>query len=309
MSFFSFKWQYSTTTLFLIAFSTTLCHAQGTSSDSLQKQLARISLTAKGKTGIYASMIESGKSAALNGTQHFPMQSVYKLPIAMAVLDQVDKGKLKLNQQVRVQVSDFVSRKQHSPIRDQHPRGAQISLSELLYFAVSESDGTASDVLLRVVGGPSAVMAYLKALHLSDIKVVTTEKEMGANNKAQYQNWATPKEMVRLLQLLQSGKALSAASRAELLQSMITSSTGPHRIKGLLPKGTAVAHKTGTSGTVKGFTAATNDVGIVYLPNGNHLIVAVFVSDSPASEAVREGVIAKSVRATWDFWSGQQKSK
>jgi beta-lactamase class A len=81
---------------------------------------------------------------------------------------------------------------------------------------------------------------------------------------------------------------------------MIDSTTGPKRLKGLLPKGTAVAHKTGTGGTQSGSTSATNDIGIIYLPNGNHLAVAVFVSDSSADEKTRESVIARIAKASWD---------
>jgi beta-lactamase class A len=83
---------------------------------------------------------------------------------------------------------------------------------------------------------------------------------------------------------------------------MIESPTGQKRLKGLLPKGTVVAHKTGTSGTRDGVTAATNDVGIITLPNGRHLAVAIFVSDSPADEATRERVIAEIAKALWDEW-------
>ena len=83
---------------------------------------------------------------------------------------------------------------------------------------------------------------------------------------------------------------------------MIESPTGPKRLKGLLPAGTIVAHKTGTSGTFKGITAATNDIGIITLPNGRHLAIAVFVSDSPANEATREETIAKIAKAVWDKW-------
>jgi len=86
---------------------------------------------------------------------------------------------------------------------------------------------------------------------------------------------------------------------------MIHGPTGAHRLKGFLPEGTVVAHKTGTSGTSNGLTRATNDVGIVTLPDGRHMAIAVFVSDSKANEAVREGVIAKIARAAWDYWSGK----
>ena len=78
---------------------------------------------------------------------------------------------------------------------------------------------------------------------------------------------------------------------------------GAGRLKGELPAGAAVAHKTGTSGTHDGLTRATNDVGILTLPDGRHALVAVYVSDSPAPLSVREGVIAKIARAVWDCWS------
>jgi beta-lactamase class A len=83
---------------------------------------------------------------------------------------------------------------------------------------------------------------------------------------------------------------------------MIQSGPGAKRIKGLLPQGTIVAHKTGTSGTINGLTRATNDVGIITLPNGNHLAIAVFISDSYDSHADRELAIAKAAKAAFDFW-------
>lgn len=114
---------------------------------------------------------------------------------------------------------------------------------------------------------------------------------------------ATPDAAITLLRALHEGQGLSESSQALLLRLMTETPTGPRRIKGLLPEGTVVAHKTGTSRTVNGVTAATNDVGIVTLPNGQHLAIAVFVSDSPANATIREEVIAKVARAAWDEWS------
>jgi beta-lactamase class A len=93
------------------------------------------------------------------------------------------------------------------------------------------------------------------------------------------------------------------SSQALLLRLMTETSTGLKRIKGMLPKGTVVAHKTGTSSTVDGVSAATNDVGLVTLPNGHHLAIAVFVSDAKADMATREAAIARISRAAWDEWS------
>jgi beta-lactamase class A len=169
---------------------------------------------------------------------------------------------------------------------------------------VADSDGTASDVLLRLAGGPRRVTEYLRSIGVNEIVVATSEKEMAKSQEVQYRNWTTPKGMLGLLRALHDGQVLSAINRALLLQFMTQSGTGPHRIKGLLPAGTIVAHKTGTSGTVDGLSRATNDVGLITLPDGRHLALAVFVSDSTADEATREGVIARTAQAAWD-WSKQ----
>ena len=269
----------------------------------LRNQIEQIASAAKGRVGVAAVVLETGETVSLNPHDHFPMQSVYKLPIGMAVMKQVDAGKIKLDQKVRVTKGDFVGRGQHSPIRDQNPNGAELSVSELLRFAISESDGTASDVLMRLAGGPEAVQAYLTDLKITDMIVLNTEKELGQDWQTQYRNWATPEAAVALLRALHERRGLSESAQGLLLKLMTESTPGQKRLKGLLPAGTIVAHKTGTSGTENGVTAATNDIGIVTLPNGRHVAIAVFVSDSPADEATREGVIAKVARAVWDKWS------
>jgi beta-lactamase class A len=269
----------------------------------LRKQLEQVVVTAKGRVGVTALVLETGETVSLNPHDHFPMQSIYKLPIGMTVMKQVDTGKIKLDQKVRVTKDDFVSRGQHSPIRDQNPNGVELSVSELLRYAISESDGTASDVLMKLAGGPEAVQAYLTELKITEMLVLNTEKELGQTETQQYRNWASPEAAVDLLRALHERRGLSESAQGLLLKLMTESTPGANRLKGLLPAGTVVAHKTGTSGTQSGITAATNDIGIITLPNGRHLAVAVFVSDSAADEATREGVIAKVARAVWDKWS------
>lgn len=271
--------------------------------EELQKQIEQIAAESKGRVGVAAAILETGESVSLNQDGHFPMQSVYKMPIAMAVLRQIDGGKLKSDQKVRVEKSDFVRKGQHSPLRDKNPDGVEISIEELLRLAVSESDGTASDVLLKLAGGAESVGKYLNEIGANEIIIANSEKEIGQDWETQYRNWATPAGAVELLRALYEKRGLSEQSQALMLKLMIESSTGPKRLKGLLPAGTVAAHKTGTSGTQNGITAATNDIGIITLPNGNHLAIAVFVSDSPADEATREQVIAKTARAAFDKWS------
>lgn len=267
----------------------------------LQKQIETIAAEAKGKVGVYATLIETGETVSLNGEERFPMQSVYKLPIAMAILKQVSDGRLKLDGKVRVEKTDFVTPGQRSPIRDKYPNGTEITLRELIRLSISESDGTASDVQLRLLGGAAAVQEYLTEIGIADIKVVNTEKEFAQDWQTQYNNWATPAAAVKLLSGMNNWTIIEREGRI-LQRYMIESPTGLKRLKGFLPKGTVVIHKTGTSGSRDGITAATNDIGIIVLPNVKHAAIAVFVSDSPESEQIREAVIAKIAKAVWDKW-------
>lgn len=269
----------------------------------LMNTIAGVAQRAGGKVGMYAEVLETGDTAGYHATDRFPMQSVYKFPIAMAILDKVDQGKWSLNDSILVLPGDILQAG-HSPIREQHPNGnVKLTLSELLRYNVSESDGTACDVLLRLLGGPKKVKKYLHHIGVKHIAVTNTENQIQTSWPVQYKNHATPVAMGKLLRVLYTKPVLSEQSKNALLQWMIQSSPGAKRIKGLLPEGTIVAHKTGTSGTnAAGITAATNDVGIVTLPNGHHLVLAVFVSDSPADSTTREAVIAGIAKAVWDTW-------
>jgi len=222
------------------------------------------------------------------------------------VMQQIDAGKLKLEQRVRVTKDDFIGPNAHSPVRDQNPNGVELSVNELIRFAIAESDGTASDVLMRLAGGPKSIQSYLGQLNITEIIVLNSEKELGQDWQIQYRNWASPEAAVALLRSLHEKRGLSEPAQALLLKFMIESTPGPKRLKGLLPPGTIVAHKTGTSGSRNGVTAATNDIGIVTLPNGRHLAIAVFVSDSPTDETTREGVIASIAKAVFETMGSEK---
>lgn len=268
----------------------------------LERQFAEIARDAKGKVGVAAVVLQTGENASLNGAERFPMQSVYKLPIAMAVLKQVDEGRLSMDQEVEITKDDFVRPGQHSPIRDKNPNGTNMKLLQLMEASIAESDGTASDVLLRLAGGPGEVQKYLGDLSISDIAVKNSEKELGTDDKIQYENYATPQAAVALLTELNEARSMPRARITLIRDFMNESIPGQKRLRGQLPEETFVAHKTGTSGTRGGITAATNDIGLIQLPNGNLLAIAVFVSDSPAYEKTREAVIARIAKVAWDKW-------
>jgi beta-lactamase class A len=178
----------------------------------------------------------------------------------------------------------------------------EIPVRELLRAAIVQSDGLACDLLLKVAP-PAEVTRFLRSLGVAGMTVATSEKAMGLDEQVQYRNSATPEAAVALLSLLHEGRGLSAASRELLLADLTAVETGPRRLKGKLPEGTPVAHKTGSSGMVRGLARATNDIGLITLPDGRHLAVAVFVKDSRAPESAREGAIAGIARAAWDCWT------
>lgn len=181
-----------------------------------------------------------------------------------------------------------------------------ITVGELIAYAVSESDNNACDILFEMAGGTQKVNDYIHSLGVKDIAIVATEKEMSKSWDVQYTNYARPSAYLQLLQIAYERKKLSKTSHEFLWKTLVEGPTGLKRIKGLLPKGTEVAHKTGTSGTnEKGISAATNDAGIIRLPNGKDIAVVVFVSDAAADIDTRELVIARTAKAVWDYYGGK----
>ncbi len=228
------------------------------------------------------------------------MQSVYKLPIAMAALHAVEAGRLSLSSKVPFRESDLISPDQYSPLTEQHPHGGvSVRIDDLLRLAVSESDGVASDILLRTLGGPAIVDSYVQSLGVQGIDIVDPEKTLGRDVQAQYRNDAKAQSLVSLLRLIADRSPLNPQHTALLLRWMTESETGPHRIKGLLPAGTVVAHKTGTSGSDSRVNNATNDVGVITMNDGRKLAIAVLVTDSSEPQSVREAVIAQIAQAIW----------
>ena len=170
----------------------------------------------------------------------------------------------------------------------------------MLQYTVSKSDNGGCDVLFKLAGGTRVVNDFIHHIGIKDIAIVATEAEMAKAWDVQYGDWCTPDAMTALLELFMDGKILKPATTTLLMQFMMNAKTGLARIKGLLPAGTPVAHKPGSSNTNdKGITAATNDVGIITLPDGKPLIISVFVKDAAADDATRERVIARIAAAAY----------
>jgi beta-lactamase class A len=266
----------------------------------LQQRIAGIALDARGTVSVACSLPGVRLDCGLNEHGHPPMQSVFKFPLALTVLHQIEEGKLRLAQQVRFEKSDRYPGS-YSPLQDQFPDAdVDVRLDRLLQLSVGMSDNIATDILLRLIGGPPTVQAYLDSLGFSAIHVRDTERAMHDDHGLQYRNSADPTAMVALLRRFADKSPLNPEHTALLNEWITDTPSTPNRIKGQLPPGTVVAHKGGSSDTENGITAATNDVGLITLPNGKRLALAVFVTDAHADNAARETAIARIARAVYD---------
>lgn len=282
--------------------------------------------------GVSAIHLDTNRRVSLNSSERFPMASTYKVPIAIQLLTRVDKGEIRLDQMVQLQPGDL--HPGSGTLTDLFNKpGLALSVRNLLELMMLISDNSATDVCLRLAGGPEAVTARIRAAEINGIDVnrstarliadwvgvtqvppegewsaelfqklaeaVKPEERKAAAAKfdADPRDTATPDAMVTLLARIYRKDLLKTESAELLLDIMRRCRTGEARLKGMLPFGTEVAHKTGTIG------GTTNDVGIITLPDGaGHVAITVFVKASEKEVSVRERTIAEVARAVHDFF-------
>jgi beta-lactamase class A len=274
--------------------------------DSLRKEIEDEIGTKKATIGVGIYNLESGDTLTVGGTKHYPMQSVYKFHLALALLADVDSQKRNLNDRIAILKRDL-REETLSPMRDKNPNGNySLSLAELLRYAVSESDNNACDILFKLYGGPKKTERYIKDLGIRDISIKATEYQMHGPFRVQYTNWTTPYTAILLLKKFYDGQIISKSTSDFLLDAMTNSNNPDDRLKSGLPQDAKLAHKTGTSGHQKGMQAALNDIGIVTLANGKHYAIAVFVSNSFESDKENARIIGDISKLAWMYFAGQR---
>lgn len=242
----------------------------------------------------------------VNNQYRYPTMSVYKFHLALAVLDNLNKKGMSLDQQIYVPKS-ALQPNTHSPLREVKPEGNfYISIRELLQYSVSQSDNNACDILFDFLGSTTYVEQYIKSLGIQQISITKTEKEMSENFNKQYDNWTTPYAAVQLLEIFRQQNLFSAVYKDYLRDLLIQTSTGKDKIKGLLPAGTIVGHKTGTSArSNNGLKAADNDLGFIVLPNGKNLSIAIFIVNSIENDATNASIIAEVSKAAYNYYKAK----
>ncbi len=310
-----------------------LVHSGGSSGlSSLQAEISRLAETSGGIMGVSVIHLETGTTFSLRGDESFPMASTYKVPIAVTLLRQVDAGEKQLSDRVEVTVDDMVP-SMGITTHFTNP-GVVLSLHNLLEPMLIVSDNTATDVLMEQVGGAQHINQTLKSLNINGIQLnrntaelirdyfgldspppgkkrsllkqfqsLSAEQQLALDEHRSAtfaddpQDIATPNAMAGLLGQIWQGNLLSDDSTALIKDIMLRCDTGKKRLKGLLPAGTAVAHKTGTIG------GTSNDVGVISLPHDKgHVVVAVYIKKSSSSYEQRDRSIAEVARAVHDYF-------
>ncbi len=297
----------------------------------LLAEIERLAPNSGGAVGVGAVHIETGRAVWFNEDERFPMASTYKVPIAVQLLSRVDRGEISLADMVELEPADIhpgsgtISNLFDDP-------GVALSLRNLLELMLLISDNSATDLTLTAAGGPDAVNARMAELRVDGLSVdrptssligdysgvetpadgrislsefrdlagnvSPTDREAArATFATDPRDTSTPRAMAHLLAMTWAGQALGSMSTEVFKDIMLRVQTGTGRIKGVLPPGTPVGHKTGTIG------GTTNDVGYIYLPDGaGHVITVVFVKDSDRPVPAREATIAQISRAIYDYF-------
>lgn len=301
---------------------------------ALQARLESIAAQSGGALGVFAEDLATGRTASVRARERFPMASTYKVPIALAVLEAVERGRLRLDQTVEIRKDDLAPG--FSPIVEEWNPGMTRTAESLLRSMVVESDNTACDVLLAAVGGPAAVSGRLRALGIADMDVNRTEAQMAADfhgttlparhdvevladgfrdtpeatRAAAVERFArdprdttTPAAMGRLLARIADGTAGAPESLGRLRAWMRESRSPGARLVAGLPEGAILEHKTGTCASGFAFSCF-NDVGLVTLSRGRPpVVIAAFLKSSRLPAGDRNRVLADVARAIVEAWS------
>ena len=301
----------------------------------LHESIRRLGENFEGDLGIAVKDVQSGWTAHFNGDDYFPQQSVSKLWVAVAVFDQVERGELDLSEEVTLRRQDLTVF--YQPIRSLilRPQGYTTTLQNLLERAITRSDNTANDYLMRRVGGPDAVRRMLERKGLAGIRFGPGERELQsgiaglrwrpeyslrwnffeardqvppAQRRAAFESYlgdpvdgATPIAIADAVARLRAGQLLSPASTESLLSIMTRTRSGPRRLPGGLEPGWSIAHKTGTGQILGGAQAGYNDVGLITSPEGRAYSISVLIGRTSRPLPTRMELMQDTVRATIQY--------
>lgn len=244
---------------------------------------------------------DDGKVQVVNNTVHFPLMSVFKFHIALAVLHHLDAQQLPVETELFIRPQDLKPNT-YSPLRDKYPDGNfKMSIADLLRYSISLSDNNACDILLEYMGGPAVVDTYIKGLGIDGCSITVSEQQMGEKVNNEYLNWTTPSSVAQLFRVFFRRSLFALKYKNFLEQTLIETSTGMNKLRAGLPAEVILGHKTGSSlRTEAGVRIADNDAGFVRLPDGRQYYIAVFVMNSLEDDQTNAAMIAEISRKVYE---------
>ena len=306
---------------------------------SLAERIEQLARNFDGEVGIAVRDVDTGWTTSWNGTRYFPQQSVSKFWVAINTLQAVDAGQIDLSEQVTLRRQDLTLF--HQPIAQQIDEdGFTTTLEDLLFRAMTRSDNTANDFLLRRSGGPESVRALFQRHAIQGVRFGPGERVMQtqiaglqwspaySTGNAFYRaranvpidrrrelfnqyvadpvDGATPEGLVAGLARLRRGELLSPRSTERLLSIMSRTRTGPQRLTGGLAEGWRIAHKTGTGQVLGSTQTGYNDIGIVTSPDGRHYALAVMIGRTATPLSTRMALMQNVTRAAIAYHESQR---
>ncbi|KWF63024.1 PEN family class A beta-lactamase, Bcc-type [Burkholderia pseudomultivorans] len=242
---------------------------------------------AGGRLGVYAVDTASGRSVEHRPNERFPFCSTFKAMLAAAVLAQSVERPALLQQRVTYGKADLVN---YSPVSGKHV-DTGMTVAELCAAAIQYSDNSAANLLMKLIGGPSAVTAYARSIGDDTFRLDRWETELNTALPGDLRDTTTPAAMAASLRVLALGDALPAAQRAQLVQWLRGNKVGDKRIRAGVPAGWQVGDKTGT-----GDYGTTNDAGVIWPTSRAPIVLVVYYTQARADARAKDDVIAAVAR-------------
>lgn len=256
------------------------------------------------KAQVGVAVLYKDDAVTVNNDDQYPLMSVFKFHIALAVLKKMEQEGIPLTAVVTLRPSD-IDTKTWSPMYKKYKsRKITLSYGDLINYMVSQSDNNACNRLIYFVGGIQNVNAFIKDLGIDQIQLIETEKSMEQDIRKSYNNWSTPLSVAQLLRKVYTEKVLSDKHFAFLEKAMLASASGKDKFRAGLPKEIEVGHKTGMSyRTPEGVRMCDADVGVIYMPEGEKCYLAVLVKDSKESDAVNVKIMTDIANKVYSHYS------
>ena len=280
----TFLWA-AAATFFVIAACTSWA-AGGSDATSAQPQFAQLERELNGRLGVFALDTSNGAQLSYRANERFPVCSTFKAFLAAAILKQSTETAGLMHERIRYTQSDLVA---HSPVTEKHVANG-MTVAELLAAMLKYSDNTATNLLMKKLGGPAAVTQFVQSIGNRQFRLDNWEPNLNTV-PGDLRDTSTPEAMGRGLQQLVLADVLKDPQRKHLKNGLLSNSVADQCIRAGVPAGWKVADRSGG-----GLYGTRNDIAILYPPNRAPIILAIFTTQHAKEAAGRDDVIASATR-------------